>query len=127
MFLIVFTGLIFNEKIENMWEPISFNKLNEKILKFEKVQTGVLNNFWFAIKIDSEKWEEETYGAEGGGFWVVALLGKVVIWYNDIEEGFNVSKYNDYGIIAEYGCSQDELGMVVSSLWSTIIADTSNC
>lgn len=87
----------------------------------------MLNNFWFAIKIDSEKWEEETYGAEGGGFWVVALLGKVVIWYNDIEEGSNVSKYNDYGIIAEYGCSQDELGMVVSSLWSTIIADTSNC
>jgi hypothetical protein len=103
-----------------MWTPISYNELSDEILKFEKAQTGVLRNFWFTIKINPEKWEEETYGKDGGGFWAVALIGKLVLWYNDIEEGFNISKYDDYGIISEYWCNQDNLDKVVSSLWNTI-------
>lgn len=92
-----------------MWTPISYDELNRKILEFEKTQMGELYNFWSTIKIDPAKWEEETYSLEGGVFWAVALIGKLVIWYNDIEEGFNISKYNDYGIISEYWCNQDEL------------------
>ena len=68
-----------------MWTSISYDELSNKILEFEKAQTGELYNFWFAIKIDPAKWKEETYGIEGGGFWAVALIGKLVIWYNDIE------------------------------------------
>ncbi|GAA0563699.1 hypothetical protein [Chitinophaga japonensis] len=109
-----------------MWTPISYDELNTKILEFEKAQVGGLQRFWFAIKINPEKWEEATYGTEGGGFWVVALIGKSVIWYNDIEEGFNISKYNDYGIISEYWSNQDELDVVVSSLWKTIISGNIN-
>lgn len=108
-----------------MWTPISYDELNDKIFEFEKTQTGALRNFWFTIKINAKKWKEDAYGTEGGGFWVVALIGKLVIWYNDIEEGFNISRYNDYGIIAEYWCNQDELDIVVSSLWNTIISETS--
>ena len=25
-----------------------------------------------------------------GGFWVVAIVGRNVIWYNDVEEGFDL-------------------------------------
>jgi len=109
-----------------MWTPISYDELSNQILEFEKTQTGELQNFWFAIKISPEKWKEETYGTEGGGFWVVALIGKLVIWYNDIEEGFNISKYSDYGIISEYWSNQDKLDVVVSSLWNTIISGNVN-
>lgn len=103
-----------------MWTSISYDELNVKISEFEKIQTGELYNFWSTIKINPTKWKEETYGLEDGGFWVVALIGKLVIWYNDIEEGFNISKYNDYGTISEYWCNQDELYITIGSLWNII-------
>ncbi|ASZ14769.1 hypothetical protein CK934_02150 [Chitinophaga sp. MD30] len=90
------------------------------MLEFEETQTGELYNFWLTIKIDPAKWEEEEYGAEGNGFWVVALIGNRVIWYNDIEEGFNISTYKKYGTIAEYWCNQDKLYIAINSLWNAI-------
>ncbi|PCJ44446.1 MAG: hypothetical protein COA99_06850 [Moraxellaceae bacterium] len=43
------------------------------------------------------------------GFWVVAVFENTVLWYNDREEGFNLSKYRPYGTIAQYGNKQDDL------------------
>lgn len=99
-----------------MWTPISYDELYSKILEFEQTQTGELYDFWLTIKIDPVKWEEEKYGSEGNGFWVVALMGNTVIWYNDIEEGFNRSRYDKYGTIAEYWCNQDELDIAINAL-----------
>ena len=45
----------------------------------------------------------------GGGFWVVAVIGDRCFWYNDIEDGFNISRYQAMGQIDEYGCNQTEL------------------
>lgn len=85
-----------------MWTPIKITELYDEILKGEKELQGELFNFWELIKIYPEKWEEKEYGSEGGGFWVVAICGRRVIWYNDIEGGFNISNYSQYGIIDEY-------------------------
>jgi hypothetical protein len=52
----------------------------------------------------------------GGGFWVVAIMGERVVWFNDIEEGFNLSRYNEPGVIAEYWCNQDELNHTMSAM-----------
>ena len=38
-------------------------------------------------------WASHPYGDLGGGFWVVALLGETVVWFNDIEDGFNRSHF----------------------------------
>ena len=65
--------------------------------------------FWESIKIDPVKWDLHPWGDEGGGFWVVAIMGNTVLWYNDIEDGFNRSKYSTFGLIDEYWCNQDEL------------------
>ncbi|QNR26078.1 hypothetical protein H4K34_14850 [Croceimicrobium hydrocarbonivorans] len=65
--------------------------------------------FWKAISIKPAKWKELQYGAEGNGFWVVAIKDSNVIWYNDIEEGFNISTFTQYGEIAKYYTEQDEL------------------
>ncbi len=75
---------------------------------------------WEAIRVKSEKWRQEPYGKAGGGFWVVALIGRTVIWYNDIEDGFNRSSYTKYGKIDDYWCNQDELELTVRYLMNAI-------
>jgi hypothetical protein len=102
------------------WTPISKIELLGEIQKTEIELNGELWNFWQMIKIEPEKWQESEFGNEGGGFWVVAICGKKVIWYNDIEEGFNISDYNDYRKIAGYYCNQDELNWSVMRLYDLI-------
>jgi hypothetical protein len=102
------------------WTPITIEKVYDLILETEKELNGDLLNFWKLIKIYPEKWSEETYGKEGNGFWVVGLIGKKVIYYNDIEEGFNISDYKSYGTIENYFCNQDELIWAVGRLFELI-------
>jgi hypothetical protein len=102
------------------WTPITFEELYDKVLKTEWELNGQLLNFWEMIKFGPEKWMEQTYGKEGGGFWVVAVVGHRVIYYNDIEEGFNISKFTKHGTIDEYWCNQDDLGVAVKELFGLI-------
>ncbi|NII82745.1 MULTISPECIES: hypothetical protein [unclassified Pedobacter] len=88
------------------WTPISLTKLKECILRVELKLDGELLNFWNLIKIASQKWQEKEYRNEGGGFWVVAVFENTVIFYNDIEDGFNISPYTVYEQISEYACEQ---------------------
>lgn len=63
-----------------------------------------------------QKWSESSYGTAGGGFWVVGIVGRTVIWYNDIEDGFNYSAYSNFGTIDEYWCNQDELEQTLKNI-----------
>ena len=103
-----------------MWKPITEIEILVKILKTETDLNGELWNFWQLIKINPEKWTEPDYGSEGGGFWVVGICGKKVIWFNDIEDGFNISDYNEYGKIEGYYCNQGELRWTVTHLFDLI-------
>jgi hypothetical protein len=78
------------------------------------------SKIWEIIKIHPQKWSEETYGKHGGGFWVVAIIGSSVLWFNDIEDGFNQSFYTESGKIAEYWCNQDRLERAVQSVINLI-------
>ena len=109
-----------NHKNLNMWKPISLTDLNNLILQGELELNDEQLNFWDLIKIAPEKWVEKDYGTEGGGFWVVAVMGRQVIWYNDIEDGFNISGYTKYGRIDDYQCSQVELNWSVITLMERI-------
>jgi hypothetical protein len=99
-----------------MWTPISLGELEEHISRGELELQEELLNFWNLIKIAPQKWQEKEYGTEGGGFWVVAIFGNEVIYYNDIEEGFNISRYETYGEIQEYWCNQSELNQTIFEL-----------
>lgn len=102
------------------WGPISLLELYDQIYKTEKDLNGELWNFWQLIKIDPVKWTEALYGTLGGGFWVVAICGTKVVWYNDIEDGFNISDYKVYGEVDGYFCNQDELNRAVIRLFDLV-------
>lgn len=103
-----------------MWTPISLAELEEWISRGESKLEGEPLNFWNLIKIAPHKWQETEYGDEGGGFWVVAIFGNRVIFYNDIEDGFNISPYPIYGQISEYACEEDELDWIVERLYNSL-------
>ena len=75
---------------------------------------------WELIKIDPHKWSQEPHGNQGGGFWVVAIIGNSVIWFNDIEEGFNRSTFKEFGKIEEYYCNQDKLEWQIQKIINQI-------
>ncbi len=102
------------------WTPISLADLSKLISEAEKEMNAEITSFWNLVKINPEKWQEKSYGKEGNGFWVVGIIGKQILWYNDIEEGFNISAYLHYGEIEEYFCNQDELNISASNMFRMI-------
>lgn len=103
-----------------MWAPIPKTDLENLILSGFLDMNDQERNFWDMVKIEPEKWIEDSHGSNGGGFWVVAIFGREVIWYNDIEDGFNVSKYDEIGIIKNYQSNQSELNHSIKYLMDRI-------
>ena len=95
------------------WEPISeaelWDKINESYTRMNPEQ----RRLWEMIKIVPEKWTQHPWGDLGNGFWVVAIMGNTVIWFKDIEDGFNLSTYTEYRTIKDYSCNQGELEWTV--------------
>jgi len=102
------------------WQPITESDIWEKIIQAEKRMNAEQMRLWTVIKIDPQKWQQTPYGTKGNGFWAVAVIGESVVWFNDIEDGFNVSSYKKFGVIEEYWCNQDELEWTVQSLLNCI-------
>jgi hypothetical protein len=74
--------------------------------------------FFEECRVPPRKWAQSPWGDRGGGFWVVARYRQKVLWFNDIEYGFNVSRFENEGRIpgGEYWCSQDTIGWALSVL-----------
>jgi hypothetical protein len=93
-----------------MWDPILLEELNDLIAKSVSQMDRPVRDLWDLVRLDLPvKWQLPPWGDEGGGFWVVAIFGQQAVWYNDIEDGFNVSRYSTCGLLDEYWCSHDEL------------------
>lgn len=71
---------------------------------------------WARIRIEPERWRCSPWGDDGGGFWAVAEDGDQVLWFNDIEGGFNWSRFSERGTIGEYGCNQDSFEDVLAPM-----------
>lgn len=98
------------------WKPIAATALQERIGQGYARMSQQERNLWDAVRIEPEKWQQHPYGDEGGGFWVVGLIGHTVFWYNDIEEGFNRSEFSTYGLIDGYWSNPDELETAIQYL-----------
>ena len=102
------------------WEPISEEALRARMAQGEARMTPPQRRLWEAIRVDPEKWQQHPYGDTGAGFWVVAVMGRTAIWYNDLEEGFNRSRYSAYGTLDDYWCNQDELELTLQFLMNAV-------
>ena len=98
------------------WLSIPESDLIESLESARQRMNVQQRRLWDLIRIPPHKWQSSAHGDQGGGFWVIALLGQTVIWFNDIEEGFNNSRWTQFGQIDEYWCNQDQLEWTVQHL-----------
>jgi hypothetical protein len=102
------------------WAPIADKALRKRIAQGVARMPPKCRRLWDAIRVEPEKWQLHPYGDAGGGFWIVGIIGANVIWYNDVEEGFNRSRYSSYGEITDYWCNQDELDVTIAYLMNSL-------
>lgn len=98
------------------WTPFSEDELMTLIAEAVSVMEPQPRRLWDVIRVPPVKWALHPWGDCGGGFWIVGILGTQVVWYNDIEHGFNISRYDAPGLIADYWCNQDELQHTMHAL-----------
>lgn len=77
------------------------------------------SRLWELIRVLPEKWERHPYGDATVGFWVVGVFGTYVVWFNNIEDGFNISRYEKHGVIRDYWANQDTL-MVIQRILNAV-------
>ena len=100
------------------WAPITL----EDMLALTRQELALCDEtqrrFFAEVHIVPERWKLSPWGDLGNGFWAVAVYRDRVLWYNDIEHGFNVSRFRDLGRIPgnQYWCNQDGLGLALTSL-----------
>jgi hypothetical protein len=100
-----------------MWKPMPESTMLSLVEAAEHSLPREISYFWTRIRIRPQKWALSPWGDEGGGFWVVAVLGQECLWYNDIEEGFNYSQCLRFGEIASYQVNQSTLEQQIEHLY----------
>lgn len=93
----------------SIWAPITREELDALITKALLQSSHEAKRCYSLISMPPTKWALSPWGDEGGGFWVIAVFGCRALWYNDIEDGFNVSSYSAWGVLDSYACDQLEL------------------
>ena len=101
-----------------MWQPIPLYELKALIAQQIAECSPETRALLEANAIAPQKWALSPWGDDGGGFWVTAIIGKFVLWYNDIEEGFNTSSFTQEGTIEQYWCNQDSVHVALLGLSS---------
>jgi len=110
--------------VMSSWSPITLAQLWDIVHAGEREMSPQLSRLWHVIRVDIAKWQLSPWGDLGNGFWVVGVIGNQVLWYNDIEDGFNWSAYSTFGVIGEYWCNQDELHHSIYQLQSRLDGKT---
>lgn len=107
------------------WTPLAEAELATLIADAVVRMEPPAQSLWNLIRVPPSKWQLPPWGDAGRGFWVVGILGQHVVWFNDIEGGFNVSRYKTPGQIGEYWCNQDQLNHTMYALLRQI--ETGHC
>ena len=102
------------------WKAMTESELRDEINAAWERMSIPQKRLWESIRIRPAKWAQHPYGNQGSGFWAVAVLGQTVVWYNDVENGFNRSRYTRWGEIDQYWCDQNQLEWTVQCLLDEI-------
>jgi hypothetical protein len=100
------------------WRPLAREELQRTVERELADCSDEQRAYFNTVAFEPAKWSQAPYGDEGGGFWAIAADDSRVLWYNDIEDGFNVSAFTEWGTIPtnEYWCNQDELRFALPAL-----------
>lgn len=105
------------------WTSITEDELLDKVNFAWARMTPSQRSFWTAIRLKPEQWRQSPCGDLGAGFWIVAVMGQQIVWYNDVEEGFNRSNYTTSGEFTDYRCELYELEHVIQHLIAMVQND----
>jgi hypothetical protein len=83
---------------ESSSEELVWDRINDAFARMNHKQRRV----WEIVKTLPEKWhharEDIILGYKRGSY-VVAIVGRMVVWYDEIEAGFRLSLWTKYGIV----------------------------
>ncbi|MEH6595805.1 MAG: hypothetical protein V7736_09690 [Colwellia polaris] len=97
------------------WSPISEFELHKLIKDQSEVLEQPELDFYNSIKVSLELTPIDRFGKIENVF-VLAKFNDLVLFYEDIEEGFEITSLNSNGVISEYGANQYELSHVIHQL-----------
>jgi hypothetical protein len=97
------------------WMPISKDALENEIASQCKDISDEELAYFNKIRVPLESVKIERWGNTESVF-VVAKAGATIIFYEDIEEGFEITELNEQGAISDYGASQFTLQQVINQL-----------
>ena len=83
------------------WRALSVTEFHEIVERELAECSPELRAYFHSVLFKPVKWQQTPYGDQGGGFWAIAADQNRVLWYNDIEDGFNVSEFASRGIIPD--------------------------
>lgn len=101
------------------WQPTTLSELQELVDSDLAEADDDVIELWQAIRVQPVKWSCSPMGELGGWFWVIAKHEGTVLWYNDIEDGFNASPVLQEGVISDYGCEQHDLELCLRRIVAT--------
>jgi len=89
------------------WSPVTEPDLLTMLQDAESRMEGASAALWQLIRLPKpELWQQHPWADEVCGFWVVAVMGKVCIYYNDRSRGFSSGHFVRWGRIEDYQAGQ---------------------
>lgn len=95
--------------------PISEDALENEVTSQCKDMNDEELAYFNKIRVPLESVKIERWGNTESVF-VVAKAGAAIIFYEDIEEGFEITELSEQGAISDYGASQFTLQQVINQL-----------
>ena len=97
------------------WEPITKDELEKEIeaqcSQLSQAELSYFRNIRVPLRpVKIDRWGklEEVF--------IIAETGGLIVFYEDIEEGFEITKLNQKNAISEYGANQYTIQHVVNQL-----------
>lgn len=98
----------------NDWQPATVDEVNEIVASDLKACDSEQLAAFKRFRVEPFVAPIMRYGKMESVV-VVARNGDQVIYYEDVEDGFNVSPISSDGQVLEHGCNQDELRFALNA------------
>ena len=98
-----------------MFEPLTEKELTALVKEQKSFLSEKELSFFNSIAVPLEKAKIDRSGNIESVFIVAKYCGKI-IFYEDVEEGFEITEIDGSGVIKNYGASQFELKHIINQL-----------